>query len=197
MSVAVLACVVASLAVAAPWARPPGRGTGPRPRGRGPHPSASGEPRARAGRGRSAVVGIDSALLLDVVDAALAAGAPIPRALQAVGELLGGATGGALVRAGGALVLGASWSAAWAGSPPAARDLADGLEPAWTSGVAPGPALRARAARVRAERRSRTRAAAATLGVHLVLPLGLCFLPAFVLLGLVPLVLSLATGLLG
>ena len=138
---------------------------------------------------------LDAALLLDVVDAALGAGAPIPRALQAVGALLGGASGAALVRAGGALVLGAPWSAAWAGAPPMLDDLADGLEQAWSSGAAPGPALRARAAQVRSERRGRTRAAAATLGVHLVLPLGLCFLPAFVLLGLVPLVLSLASGL--
>ena len=33
--------------------------------------------------------------------------------------------------------------------------------------------------------------------MRLVLPLGLCFLPAFVLLGLVPMILSLAAGLFG
>jgi len=181
-------CVVAAVLASAPWVGSGRSGIGPTPRRT---PAA-----APHRHGRAAVV-IDRALLLDVVDAALSAGAPIPRALQCVGELAGGPVGAALVRAGGALVLGASWPAAWSGSPPAVQDLADGLEPAWSSGVAPGPALRARAARIRAERRSRTRAAAATLGVHLVLPLGLCFLPAFVLLGLVPLVLSLATGLLG
>jgi len=140
-------------------------------------------------------VRVDPVLLLDVLDAAVGAGAPIPRALQVVGGLLGGDDGRALVRAGGALVLGASWSAAWAGSPSGLRELADALEPAWITGSAPGPSLRARATQLRSERRSRTRAASATLGVRLVLPLGLCFLPAFVLLGLVPLVLSLASGL--
>ncbi|RHA37991.1 type II secretion system F family protein [Cellulomonas rhizosphaerae] len=188
MSEVALVCVVAAVLSSAPWVGSGRPGAG---RARRLPPAVDPAPHGRA------AVGIDEALLLDVVDAALSAGAPIPRALQAVGELMGGPVGAVLVRAGGALVLGASWSAAWSGSPAAVRDLADGLEPAWTSGVAPGPALRARAARIRAERRSRTRAAAATLGVHLVLPLGLCFLPAFVLLGLVPLVFSLAAGLLG
>ncbi|WP_418606028.1 hypothetical protein [Georgenia sp. SUBG003] len=39
--------------------------------------------------------------------------------------------------------------------------------------------------------------AAARLGVRLVLPLGLCFLPAFVLLGLVPVVLAAGGAVLG
>jgi len=45
--------------------------------------------------------------------------------------------------------------------------------------------------------RSAAREAAGRLGVRLVLPLGLCFLPAFILIGLVPVILSLAAGLLG
>jgi len=140
---------------------------------------------------------VDPVLLLDVVDAALVAGAPVPRALDVVGDAMGGEVGAALRRAGAALLLGASWSSAWARSPEGARHLADALESAWQSGVAPGLVLRARADQLRRERRTRTREAAARLGVHLVLPLGLCFLPAFVLLGLVPLVISLAGGLFG
>jgi len=37
--------------------------------------------------------------------------------------------------------------------------------------------------------------AAGRLGVRLVLPLGLCHLPAFVLVGLVPVLVSMASGL--
>ncbi|MDM7832287.1 type II secretion system F family protein [Cellulomonas edaphi] len=176
-----LVCLAGALVAVAPHVmrRPPRRATAlRRPRG-------------------SQLPEVDAVLLLDVVDAALRAGAPIPRTLQVVGGLLGGTSGAAMTRAAGALVLGASWPAAWAGSPIALRDLADCLEPAWTTGVAPGPALRVRAARVRTERRTHVRASAATLAVRLVLPLGLCFLPAFILLGLVPLILSLAAGLLG
>ncbi|WP_029289776.1 type II secretion system F family protein, partial [Cellulomonas sp. HZM] len=173
-----MSAVVAAVLVAAvlPWT------SGRRPRG---------TPRAR-----DEVHGpVDEVLLLDVLDAALSSGAPVPRALQVVGACVGGDDGAALARAAGALVLGASWDRAWAGSTSACAALADALEPAWTSGVSPGPLLRAEADRLRRERRTAARAAAATLGVRLVLPLGLCFLPAFVLLGLVPMVVSLASGL--
>ncbi|WP_028045169.1 type II secretion system F family protein [Cellulomonas sp. URHE0023] len=139
----------------------------------------------------------DSALLLDLVEVAVSTGVSIPRALAAVGSAVGGVPGEGLVRASASLVLGASWQAAWAGASSALVDVADVLETSWTSGSAPGPALRTRADQLRRRRRARARAAAGTLGVRLVLPLGLCFLPAFVLLGLVPMVLSLATGLLG
>lgn len=57
-------------------------------------------------------------------------------------------------------------------------------------GAAPGPALRAGAEQLVRERRAQVREAAGRLGVRLVLPLGLCFLPAFVLLGLVPVMVS-------
>ena len=138
----------------------------------------------------------DPALLLDLVDVAVSTGASLPRALAAVGSAVGGPTGECLSRASASLLLGASWRAAWAGSS-AAVNVADVLESSWTSGSAPGPVLRARADQLRRRRQARARAAAGTLGVRLVLPLGLCFLPAFVLLGLVPMVLSLATGLIG
>src|SRR5659263_742093 len=74
------------------------------------------------------------------------------------------------------------------------RPIAECLEAAWVQGAAPGPALRARAGVIRRDRRRSAREAAGRLGVHLVLPLGLCLLPAFVLLGLVPVLVSLASG---
>jgi pilus assembly protein TadC len=65
----------------------------------------------------------------------------------------------------------------------------------WSAGVEAGPLLEAVAARFgRAERR-RLSQAAARLGVYLMAPLGLCYLPAFVALGLVPIMLSLAGSL--
>lgn len=153
-------------------------------------------PRRRDPATRAAVP-VDGVLLLDLVDAALGAGASVPRSLEAVGTAVGGPDGHALAAAGAALVLGASWSAAWAGAPERVREVRDALEPAWVGGAAPGPALRSRAAAARRERRRRARTASGALGVHLVLPLGLCFLPAFVLLGLAPLVLGLAGDLVG
>lgn len=144
------------------------------------------------------VVPTDAAVLVELAEAALRSGGSIPGTLIALGEAVGGADGVALARAGAVLVLGGSWTDAWRapetrGVPDGAlRTLAAALEPAWVDGVPAGALLRRAAERVRAGRSRHAREAAARLGVRLVLPLGLCYLPAFVLLGLVPV--ALATG---
>jgi len=155
---------------------------------RAPRPDARADRRSRAGPRRDVV------MLLDLLDMAVTAGAGVPRALEAVGEAVGGADGERLARVAVELLLGASWPAAWAGVADDLRPIAECLEAAWVQGAAPGPALRARAGVIRRDRRRSAREAAGRLGVHLVLPLGLCFLPAFVLLGLVPVLVSLASG---
>ncbi|HEY0117884.1 MAG TPA: type II secretion system F family protein [Cellulomonas sp.] len=139
----------------------------------------------------------DPTLLLDLVAVALAAGAPVPAALAAVGSSWPGVSGEAMVRAARALALGAPWAVAWTGAGGTALAVATALEPAWASGASPVPLLRTAADRLRSRRRAETRAAAGRLGVQLVVPLGLCHLPAFVLIGLVPVVVSLASGLFG
>jgi hypothetical protein len=178
--------------------------TGARPRlralaGRGRDAPVAGRgrdaPVARPSGRADASVEVDAALVLALVEAALTTGSAIPTALVAVGRAIEGDSGAALERAGSALVLGATWSTAWSGAPAAARPARDALESAWVAGAPPVPGLRARAERLRRERRRAVRTAAARLAVHLVLPLGACFLPAFVLVGLVPIVLSLTDGL--
>jgi hypothetical protein len=79
----------------------------------------------------------------------------------------------------------------------------DGCAPAWAaaldevlllardSGLAVAPLLTATAAEERRRHAAEARVAAARLGVRVVLPTGLCLLPAFVLLAIVPLVLAL------
>ncbi|MCL2850483.1 MAG: SurA N-terminal domain-containing protein [Micrococcales bacterium] len=139
----------------------------------------------------------DPVLLLALLDAAVGAGAPVPRALQAVGAAVDGEVGDALATVGGRLILGAPWSEAVAAAPNALRDQLDPLGAAWSAGAAPGPLLRQACERLVRERRDLVRVAAGRLGVRLVLPLGLCLLPSFVLLGLVPVVLSLAGAFVG
>ena len=56
--------------------------------------------------------------------------------------------------------------------------------------------LHAAADAIRREAQDRSETAAARLGVWLVVPLGLCFLPAFFLIAVVPAVISLARELL-
>lgn len=57
--------------------------------------------------------------------------------------------------------------------------------------------LRAEAARARGAARAEGAVRAAALGVRLMIPLGCCVLPAFVLLGVAPLLISVVTGTLG
>ncbi len=141
--------------------------------------------------------GVDVVLVLDLLEVAVASGAALPRAVQAVGDAVGGDDGAALTAAARALVLGAGWPAAWSAVPSRFAPVAECLADSWSSGAAPGPRLRAAADEVNRDRRRTAREAAGRLGVRLVLPLGLCLLPSFVLLGLVPVVVSLAGGLLG
>ncbi|PVU82517.1 secretion system protein [Cellulomonas sp. WB94] len=200
-SVLVLALEVSGLLAGAtvPWrggsggrlaaVRAPGRAALGAPSGRGPRQGWRGPRHDRAEPCRDVV------LLLDLLDMAVTAGAGVPRALEAVGEAVRGADGERLTRVSVELLLGAPWTAAWAATSDDLRPIAECLEASWVQGAAPGPALRARAGAVRRDRRRDAREAAGRLGVHLVLPLGLCFLPAFVLLGLVPVLVSLASGL--
>jgi hypothetical protein len=140
---------------------------------------------------------IEIGVVLELLAAAVRAGASVPRALDAVGAAVGGPDGAALRAAGAALVLGASWDAAWSGGPGRIAVVQRALRPAWVHGAAPAPSLRATGETLRQDRTAAAKAAAGRLAVHLVLPLGACYLPAFVLVGLLPVLISLGSGLLG
>jgi pilus assembly protein TadC len=148
----------------------------------------------------------DLPLLLDLLSACLAGGAPLPAAAEAVGGAVGGPAGARLSAVAAALAVGTAPAQAWqslAGADPAQRGQ-DPLAPAAralaraSDGGAPvASAVSRLAAEVRAEGRSAAEQAARRVGVLAVAPLGLCFLPAFVLLGVVPVVIGLAGPLLG
>lgn len=143
--------------------------------------------------------GLDEALGLDLARAALVAGATVPGTLAALGKVLDDE---GLVVVSRALLLGADWPEAWeAASGPAGAEraaawagpdsqLARCLRVAWEEGASPVPLLERAACAVREGRAVAAQEAAERLAVRLVLPLGLCHLPAFVLLGVVPVVLD-------
>lgn len=168
-------------------------------------PAVRGRPVTRRLRALTGVAERTSAgdaglpLVLDLVDALTRTGLSVPHALAGAGAAVGGPRGAVLGAVAGALVLGTPWDEAWA--PAAADDLATtalerALRPAWDGGVAPSAALVATADALRRDRDGRAAAAAGRLAVRLVLPLGLCHLPAFVLIGIVPVLVATAgTGL--
>lgn len=130
----------------------------------------------------------DLPLCADLLAAALKAGAPIDRAVFAVADALGGPLGERLERTARSLRLGAEPAEAWAhlsGVTGAERLVAAAIRSSASGGAMSG-ALTRLADDLRVDRAVAAEASARRAGVLIVLPLGLCFLPAFVLAGLVP-----------
>lgn len=137
-------------------------------------------------------------LAADLVAACIAAGAGPVVAAQAVGEALGGPVGEGLARGAAEVRLGGPPADAWRqlASIPGAAALARLLERADESGLpAAGPAARL-AADVRADRARSATARARRAAVMVTAPVGLCFLPAFITVGVLPVLIGLASGVL-
>ena len=136
----------------------------------------------------------------DLMAAALRAGAPPGHAAAMVGAALAGPVGARLARVGHALRLGESPEQAWAylADLPGGERVARAAVRSADSGSALARALSRRLAdELRAARAAAADAAARRAGVLVVLPLGLCFLPAFLLAGVVPVVIAVLDGVLG
>ncbi|MHB9753035.1 type II secretion system F family protein [Streptomyces sp. BYX5S] len=138
-------------------------------------------------------------LASDLLAACLAAGAGPVEAAGAVGEALGGPVGRGLARGAAQVRLGGELGSAWRelSAVPGAEGLVRLLERAGESG-APAAAPVARfAAECRAERGRHATAVARRAAVMITAPVGLCFLPAFLVVGVVPVVIGLGGGVLG
>ncbi len=183
-------------------------GTAPAPRAGRSGRISTGAPRgrlralARADTGHLTGSGPSAAgatapvpLVLDLLAAASESGASVPRSLAAVGAAVAGDRGRELAEAGAELGWGAGWTEAWSGRDPGLAPVARALRPAWEDGASPVAGARAGARAIRRVEHAAALAVAERLGVRLLLPLALCHLPAFVLLGIVPVLVSLvATG---
>ncbi|GLW49063.1 membrane protein [Streptomyces sp. NBRC 14336] len=138
-------------------------------------------------------------LAADLLAACIAAGAGPVVAAQAVGEALGGPVGDGLARGAAEVRLGGEPGDAWRklAALPGAGGLARLLERADVSGLpAAGPVARL-AADARAEWARAATARARRAAVLVTAPVGLCFLPAFIAVGVLPVVIGLADGVLG
>lgn len=161
---------------------------------------------APARRGSSEVDRRELALVLDLVAGALGAGLAVDAAIAAVTSAVsaGGdpaltAAVAPLARVGRLISWGADPITAWgslAQVPGCDRVAAAGRRCA-DSGARLAGALVSAGDQLRADRHSAALAAAQRVGVWSLLPLGLCFLPAFVCIGIVPVIGGLTTRLLG
>lgn len=133
----------------------------------------------------------------DLLAACLQAGMPVPVGVRAVAEGLGAPAGPALRRSAELLALGADPAQAWqpALECTATARLARAAQRSGRSGSALAESLTRLAAAVRADAREQSEARAQRAGVLIAGPLGLCFLPAFLAIGVVPVVIGLAAGL--
>ncbi|ORW66468.1 hypothetical protein AWC24_15370 [Mycolicibacter senuensis] len=137
---------------------------------------------------------------LEVFALCLTAGMPVPAAAAATARYAPPQLAGVLRRGADLLALGAEPGIAWSAPPDGA---AGALDPSITaalrlarrsgaSGAALATGLGELAAQCRADAAHNATAASERAGVLIAGPLGLCFLPAFVCLGIVPVVAGLA-----
>src|SRR5699024_217966 len=137
-------------------------------------------------------------LFVDLVVAAVRAGCPVSVAVHQVAAAVPGPLSSQLASISTRASVSADPAAVWAGmaTDPVCGALARAVAGALGRGVSPVATLERVASDARADARWEAEARSRSLGARAAAPLGLCFLPAFVLLGIVPLIASTATSLL-
>ena len=198
----VAACALAGLALAALLTGPIGLMGGALVAVAGPRVLRGLEPGAE----RALRLALDAELpvALDLLAACLAGGAGLPAAVRAVAAAVPGPAGARFARVASSLEVGTAPADAWRllaedGRPRRAGAAGSGLAAAAArtltraddGGGPVSDAVVALANQAREAARLQGEQAAARAGVMAVGPLGLCFLPAFVLLGVVPVVIGL------
>ncbi|MEV4805010.1 type II secretion system F family protein [Nonomuraea sp. NPDC049421] len=140
-------------------------------------------------------IAADLPFAADLMTACLRAGRPVSTATETAATAIGGPLGERLTWASTRLRLGADPEPTWAylAKDPSMGHLSRAMSRAAQTGAPVADVLTRLADDAREESRAAAVAAARSVGVKAVAPLGLCFLPAFVLLGIIPVVAGLAS----
>ncbi|MEU6325800.1 type II secretion system F family protein [Streptomyces sp. NPDC047049] len=167
--------------------------------GYGAHRRLARQRDADAARSADAEVRAELAPAGDLLAACLAAGAGPRESAEAVGRSLDGPVAERLRQVAAELRLGGEPAVVWPrlAALPGAEGLARCMERAGISGVPAVESASRVAAELRAEQARAATARARRAGVLVTLPLSACFLPAFLALGVAPVLIGLAGGLLG
>lgn len=152
----------------------------------------------RAVRDRRARLTADLPLVAELLAACLRAGRSPERAVEVVAWAITGPLGVELALVAEAFRLGARADAAWGRflAEPALARFGRAMVRAWHGGAPLADILDRLADDARRVHRAEADRRARAVGVQAALPLGLCFLPAFLLVGVVPLVAATITDLL-
>lgn len=144
-------------------------------------------PAAQARRRRDVVAGLPQAC--ELLAAAVDSGLPMRLAVEAVGPAVGGVVGEALAGVAARVRLGTPETGAWSelAAEPGMEGLARELARTVASGAGVARLLRDLAGEARRAAAADAMVRARRVGVHSVLPVIACFLPSFLLLGIVPL----------
>ncbi len=145
-----------------------------------------------------AVIAGQLPLAADLLAACIAVGAGPREAAEEVGESIGGPVGDRLARTAAEIRLGGEPAEAWGrfAEIPGAAPLARCLHRAGSTGAPAAEPVARLAEAMRAERAGAAVARAQRAGVLITAPVGLCFLPAFLAVGVAPVIIGLAGELL-
>lgn len=140
-------------------------------------------------------IAADLPFAADLMTACLHAGRPVSAATEIAAHAIGGPVGERLAWVSTQLRLGADPDPTWASlaKDPAMGQLSRAMSRAAQSGAPVADVLKRLADDARESSGAASVAAARSVGVKAVAPLGLCFLPAFVLLGIIPVIAGLAS----
>jgi Flp pilus assembly protein TadB len=144
----------------------------------------------RRDRDRRERLAAQAPLVVDLVAACLASGAALEPSLAAAARAVGPPVADELGTVVSWLRLGADPETAWAATDPALAGLARAVVRSSQTGAPLADLLPRVAAEARAVHRAQAEARVRTASVRLTAPLGAAFLPAFLLLGVVPVVAS-------
>jgi pilus assembly protein TadC len=153
----------------------------------------------RATRLRRARIIAELPMAIDLLAACLRGGGAWHESVEAVADAIGGPLGTELAHVAARIRLGADPAEEWLGlaaADPVLAPLGRAAARAATGGAPVAATLTRLARDQRRTARAAASARARTAGVRAVAPLGLCFLPAFVLLGIVPAVAGIAANVL-
>ncbi|MDR3116679.1 MAG: type II secretion system F family protein [Bifidobacteriaceae bacterium] len=137
----------------------------------------------------------DTGLILQLILAALKSGISIPRSLEIIGKAMENKTGDELKTISKKLKLGLPWTLAWKNTSARFNPIINSLEDAWNNGSSPESIINLKIEQLRKDKLYRAKTAGEQLGVKIVIPLGLCFLPSFIFIGILPVIISLVGNL--